>query len=199
MTFVLTKPLLSWMDLAPRTLYTRGKVIWLTKWQIRFTIIRLCFTWVVFVPQGNCEAHLSFGTRDVTNTPQVKLQRIIVKLICLFVSQMILYLEPLLQCRMPIWDPVRWAVYIRCSLPDTSTWHPGRQLHWTPASSHSAETGVLSARIGAWETLVSCVPIVAHWKVPIGWCSGGPLLLVQCHLISLNKLLSCEEQYNSLC
>jgi hypothetical protein len=45
-----------------------------------------------------CEAHLSFGKRDVTNTPQVKLHRIIVKLIFHFVSQMILYLGPLLQC-----------------------------------------------------------------------------------------------------
>jgi hypothetical protein len=40
---------------------------------------------------------LSFGKGDVTNTPQVKLHRIIVKLICNFVSQMILYLGPLLQ------------------------------------------------------------------------------------------------------
>jgi hypothetical protein len=36
---------------------------------------------------------LSFGKREVTNTPHVKLQRIIVKLICHFMSQMIL-----LQC-----------------------------------------------------------------------------------------------------
>jgi hypothetical protein len=45
------------------------------------------------------EAHWSFGKRDVTNTstPQVKLHRIIVKIICNFVSQMILYLRPLLQ------------------------------------------------------------------------------------------------------
>jgi hypothetical protein len=42
---------------------------------------------------------LSFGKRDVTNAPQVKLHRIIVKIICHFVSQMILYLGPLLQCR----------------------------------------------------------------------------------------------------
>jgi hypothetical protein len=41
---------------------------------------------------------LSFGKRDLTNTPQVKLHRIIVKLICHFVSQMILYLGLLLQC-----------------------------------------------------------------------------------------------------
>jgi hypothetical protein len=40
------------------------------------------------------EAHLTFGKRDVTNTPQVKLHRIIVKLICHFVSQMIPYLGP---------------------------------------------------------------------------------------------------------
>jgi hypothetical protein len=40
------------------------------------------------VTQGNCEAHLSFGKR--TNTLQVKLHRIIVKLTCHFVSQMIL-------------------------------------------------------------------------------------------------------------
>jgi hypothetical protein len=56
-----------------------------------------------FVTQGNCEAHLSFGKRDVTNTPQVKLHRIIVKLICHFVSQMILYLGSLLQCSKPDW------------------------------------------------------------------------------------------------
>jgi hypothetical protein len=34
----------------------------------------------------------------ITNTSQVKHHRIIVKPICHFVSQMILYLEPLLQC-----------------------------------------------------------------------------------------------------
>jgi hypothetical protein len=36
----------------------------------------------------------------VTNTPWVKLHRIIVKLICHFVRQMILYLRPLLHCTM---------------------------------------------------------------------------------------------------
>jgi hypothetical protein len=59
-----------------------------------------CFTWDVFVTQGNCEAHLSFCKQDVTNTPQAKYQRKIVKRICHFVSQMILYLGPLLQCRI---------------------------------------------------------------------------------------------------
>jgi hypothetical protein len=41
---------------------------------------------------------------NVTNTPHVKLHRIIVKRICHFVSQMILYLGTLLQC-------TSWCVY----------------------------------------------------------------------------------------
>jgi hypothetical protein len=56
------------------------------------------FTWGVFVtsrlPNGNCASQIPL----VTNTPQVKHHRIIVKRICHFVSQMILYLGPLLQC-----------------------------------------------------------------------------------------------------
>jgi hypothetical protein len=65
-------------------------------------------TWGVFVTQGNCEAHLSFGKRDVTNSPQVKLHRIIAKLICDFVSQIILNLGPLLEC---VWAMLRGGVW----------------------------------------------------------------------------------------
>jgi hypothetical protein len=75
-------------------------IIWLTKWQIRFTIILWSFTWGVFVtsslPNDKYASQLSL----VTNTPQVKHHRIIVKRICHFVDQMILYLGPLLQCRL---------------------------------------------------------------------------------------------------
>jgi hypothetical protein len=38
-----------------------------------------------FVTQGSCEAHLSFGKKDVTKTPQVKHHRMVVKRICHFV------------------------------------------------------------------------------------------------------------------
>jgi hypothetical protein len=94
-------------------------------------------------------------------------------------------------------NPVRIAVYTGRSLPDT--WHPEHQLLCrNPERSHSAETGVYSSGIGAFETLVSSAPIVAHWRVPIDCCSKGPLLLVQCQLISINKLVSCEKQYNSI-
>jgi hypothetical protein len=45
----------------------------------------------------------------------------------------------------------------------------------------------LSAGIGAQETLSSGVPILSHWKISIGCCDEGSLLLVQCHLISINR------------
>jgi hypothetical protein len=76
----------------------RKSILWLTKLQICFTIILWCFTWGVFVtsylPNDKCASQLPW----VTNTPQMKHHRIIVKRICHFVSQMILYLGPLLQC-----------------------------------------------------------------------------------------------------
>jgi hypothetical protein len=74
--------------------------------------------------------------------------------------------------RIPILNPVRSAVYPGSSLPDT--WYPKRQLK---------------------ETLSYGIPILSHWRIPIGCCCGGPLLLVQYQLISISKLESGEEQH----
>jgi hypothetical protein len=46
----------------------------------------------------------------------------------------------------------------------------------------------------ALETLASGTPILSHWKISIGCCYEGSLLLVLCQLISINKLESGKEQ-----
>jgi hypothetical protein len=65
-----------------------------------------------------------------TNTLQVKLHRIIVKLICHFVSQIILYLRPLLQC-------IKRFLYTFCSQFCTKAliWMTKWVLHHTLSTS----------------------------------------------------------------
>jgi hypothetical protein len=36
--------------------------------------------------------------------------------------------------------------------------------------------------------------MLSHWGNPIGCCYAGSILLVQCQLININKLVSREEQ-----
>jgi hypothetical protein len=100
----------------------RSCIIWLTKWQISFTIILWCLTWGVFVtshlPNDKCASQLPW----VTNTPHVKHHRIIAKRFCPFVSQMILYLGPLLQCIHSILHMHRYLMS-RLSLQVFYLWH----------------------------------------------------------------------------
>jgi hypothetical protein len=55
----------------------------------------------------------------------------------------------------------------------------------------------LNPGIGAQEALASATPILSHCMVSIGCCYEGSLLLVQCQLISINKLESGKEQGQS--
>jgi hypothetical protein len=73
--------------------------------------------------------------------------------------------------RMPIFYPVRSAVYTGRSLPDT--WHTERQLYWHPERSHPAETGFWSTGIGAQETLASDTPMLSDQKISIGFALNG--------------------------
>jgi hypothetical protein len=89
-------------------------------------------------------------------------------------------------------------VNIGRSLPDT--WNPGRQLYWHPERSFPTGTEVyilcedwLTGNIG----IRRANPFTlkdAYWLL----LHGGPLLLVQCQLISINKWESGEEQHHSI-
>jgi hypothetical protein len=48
------------------------------------------------------------------------------------------------------------------------------------------------------ETSETVAPILSLRKDSYCWYSGGPLLLVQCQLISIHKLESGDEQHHSI-
>jgi hypothetical protein len=103
--------------------------------------------------------------------------------------------HPIAHRRIPIWPPVMSAVNTGRSLSDTvESW---AQNHWNPGHSYPTAAGVCSADVGAWETLASGAPTLSHWNISIGCCYEGSLLLVQCQLISINKLESGKEQCQS--
>jgi hypothetical protein len=71
----------------------------------------------------------------VTNTPQVKHHRIIVKRICHFVSLMILYLGPLVQCRWAhYWSPktCMTSEYTWCDVLTSKIWQT-LYTHYCPS------------------------------------------------------------------